>query len=380
MSGSGNAALYLADALSGFARKRGQKREHDSELERLAGIRSEDIAYRNQRDAAADAHVAADRERQSLMDAVNLAGGQQSVTLGRGERVGPVAGGGVAGMPGLSALTRVIAEAGANANMTRAGQLPGGPQVFVNPDRPARLQAVQQERQIAQARQLEEAERAGRTQRGQQAGLGGRELFAFGETGSVPAAPQPRQGPSPELVQLADGTYAWADPGDRSITPTGQQAPPKAGATDKAVTELDRSLQTLEVLTQNPSAAGDVAFGYAFMKLLDPETAVREGELSLLGSAKGLRTTLEQVVSRAKTGESLTPEQRQDYLRQARAIVQARKQQQGVASPLEAPRDSMMAPSTPQGAKPSMRDQIMNDPELSAEERADLLRRLPRGR
>lgn len=101
------------------------------------------------------------------------------------------------------------------------------------------------------------------------------------------------------------------------------------GQPDKATSQLDGNLETLRTLAQQNSPAGDVAFSYAFMKLLDPGSVVREGELKLLRDAAGLRTRMEGIANRAKTGQGLTQEQRADYLKQAEAIVAARKSAQG---------------------------------------------------
>jgi hypothetical protein len=128
--------------------------------------------------------------------------------------------------------------------------------------------------------------------------------------------PAPRE-PVPQFQPTSDGRAFNRFTGEFKGEPK-----PKDNS---ANSNIDNALTTLETLAANPSPAGDVAFGYAFIKLLDPTSVVREGELALLGKAKSLRTGMEQQIARIRTGEQLTPQQRQDYLEQARAIVAARK-------------------------------------------------------
>jgi hypothetical protein len=258
LSAGGNVGLFLADALRDLSLKRSRKRETDAEISYRDKVRGEDLAYRSSRDAAADAQAATDRQRQNLMDTVNLAGGPQAVTLGGGDRVGPVAGG---GMPGIGMLAGVLAQAQANKGMQRAGEIPGGPSVFVNPDRPQRLAAVAQER--ADSRQAEQVA-AERTRLGgiaDQLKLSGRDRVALTEFGQMPQERAPRA--PTQAWALQDGVLLNRETGE--IRPASVNGQPLSSVTGpKPATEgqtlaagfARRMLDSMRILEGDGEEAG----------------------------------------------------------------------------------------------------------------------------
>lgn len=66
-----------------------------------------------------------------------------------------------------------------------------------------------------------------------------------------------------------------------------------------------------------PSAASDMSMIYGFMKAQDPESSVREGEYASAEKAKGVPDYIINLYNKAKDGQILTPQQRQDFLAQA---------------------------------------------------------------
>jgi hypothetical protein len=62
------------------------------------------------------------------------------------------------------------------------------------------------------------------------------------------------------------------------------------------------------------SGAGDVALITSFMKMLDPGSVVRETEFATARDTNGLYESLQSSLSKAQTGELLTPAARQNYL------------------------------------------------------------------
>lgn len=56
---------------------------------------------------------------------------------------------------------------------------------------------------------------------------------------------EPREPTKPSLVQLGDGTWAWADHDNRTITPTGQTAPAKTGTGAVAQSRAGSALTAL---------------------------------------------------------------------------------------------------------------------------------------
>lgn len=90
-----------------------------------------------------------------------------------------------------------------------------------------------------------------------------------------------------------------------------------------AASEAADMLASLEALAANPSPTGDVAFQTLFMKALDPRSAVREGELDMLGNAGSMWDGFNARREKASTG-MLTPERRADMLEQARRVLGVR--------------------------------------------------------
>lgn len=77
----------------------------------------------------------------------------------------------------------------------------------------------------------------------------------------------------------------------------------------------------LEGLGQNATAAGDIALIYSFMKILDPGSVVRETEFATAQNAAGVPDQVRNVFNRVLNGERLNPDQRKDFLNQARTIA-----------------------------------------------------------
>ena len=82
----------------------------------------------------------------------------------------------------------------------------------------------------------------------------------------------------------------------------------------------------------DPSAAGDLALIFSYMKILDPGSTVREGEFANAQNAGSIPVAIQNIWNRAMTGERLQPEQRADFLNQSKNLYEAQAQgyQQGV--------------------------------------------------
>lgn len=126
------------------------------------------------------------------------------------------------------------------------------------------------------------------------------------------------------------------------------------------VTVRDAHAQ-IDRLAQSPSAASDVALIYSFMKILDPNSVVRETEYATAQNAAGVPDQIRNVWNRILAGERLNPTQRADFVAQARTVYGTRKQSYDqMRSQFAAiakrknldPRDTMIefAPPEPQAA------------------------------
>lgn len=83
-----------------------------------------------------------------------------------------------------------------------------------------------------------------------------------------------------------------------------------------------------KVQRTNPDAAGDLALVFNFMKILDPGSAVREGEQATAKNAAGVGEQVRNTYNRLMAGESLTPEQRVRFKNQAVEAFDSQKESQ----------------------------------------------------
>jgi len=80
-----------------------------------------------------------------------------------------------------------------------------------------------------------------------------------------------------------------------------------------------------------PTAAGDLSLIFNYMKMLDPDSTVREGEFANAERAKawfdeaGAPTAVRLAYEKAKKGTRLLPEQRADFINTARELMSAQK-------------------------------------------------------
>jgi hypothetical protein len=75
------------------------------------------------------------------------------------------------------------------------------------------------------------------------------------------------------------------------------------------------------VATGTASAAGDMSLVFSYMKMLDPGSTVREGEYANAQNAAGIPEKIRNIFNRAKDGQLLDPNQRTDFLNQAKTLA-----------------------------------------------------------
>jgi len=93
----------------------------------------------------------------------------------------------------------------------------------------------------------------------------------------------------------------------------------------KPYVELAQAYQKIETAAKNNSGAGDIALIYGFMKVLDPGSVVREGEFATAANAGGVSETVRSMYNRAVNGQRIGPEIRNDFLNQARNIIESQR-------------------------------------------------------
>jgi len=84
------------------------------------------------------------------------------------------------------------------------------------------------------------------------------------------------------------------------------------------------SYNTISSAAENPSAAGDLSLIFQYMKVLDPGSTVREGEFANAQNAAGVPDRIRNMFNNWSKGQRLDEKQRQDFITQAKKIVDAR--------------------------------------------------------
>jgi hypothetical protein len=88
------------------------------------------------------------------------------------------------------------------------------------------------------------------------------------------------------------------------------------------------SYASINNLVSSPaSAAGDISLIFAYMKILDPTSVVREQEQANAQNAAGVPDQIRNTYNQLLTGQRLNPRQRQDFANQARSLYQTRERQ-----------------------------------------------------
>jgi len=84
----------------------------------------------------------------------------------------------------------------------------------------------------------------------------------------------------------------------------------------------------VEASAKDPSAAGDLALIFNFMKVLDPGSTVREGEFASAQNSAGVPQQIRNIFNKVMSGERLAPKQRIDFLDRSRKLFKTAEEQQ----------------------------------------------------
>ena len=94
----------------------------------------------------------------------------------------------------------------------------------------------------------------------------------------------------------------------------------------KPYIEIGQAYKKVAEAGNSPSAAGDIAMIFGFMKILDPGSVVREGEFATAQNAAGIPDRVRAQYNAAINGQRLTDVQRTDFMNQAKNIIQSQRQ------------------------------------------------------
>jgi len=76
----------------------------------------------------------------------------------------------------------------------------------------------------------------------------------------------------------------------------------------------------IRVAAEDPSAAGDLSLIFNYMKILDPNSVVRESEFATAANAAGVPDRVRNTFNRVLSGERLAEDQRLDFVETARRL------------------------------------------------------------
>ena len=78
--------------------------------------------------------------------------------------------------------------------------------------------------------------------------------------------------------------------------------------------------EKIKAATKAPSAVGDLTIIFAYMKMIDPGSVVRESEQATAESARGVPAAIRNMYNKMLSGEKLPPAQREDFIKQSQNV------------------------------------------------------------
>lgn len=81
----------------------------------------------------------------------------------------------------------------------------------------------------------------------------------------------------------------------------------------------------IQSIGAKPSAAGDLALIFSYMKILDPGSTVREGEFANAQNAGGVPDKVQAMYNKIRTGERLSENQRADFLERSKDLYSSQR-------------------------------------------------------
>ena len=93
----------------------------------------------------------------------------------------------------------------------------------------------------------------------------------------------------------------------------------------KSFFDVRDSYNRIEASANNPSAAGDLALIFNYMKILDPKSVVREGEFANAQNTGSIPQIIWASYNRVLEGERLSPGMRGDFLSRSRDLFESQR-------------------------------------------------------
>lgn len=97
----------------------------------------------------------------------------------------------------------------------------------------------------------------------------------------------------------------------------------------KTFKEIDTAFKKVSGAAKSGTPAGDMSLIYAYMKLLDPGSSVKEGEYHQAGQTTGVPGQVINLYNRAKDGQLLNPQQRAEFAAESSKLYAVHRNQFG---------------------------------------------------
>lgn len=143
--------------------------------------------------------------------------------------------------------------------------------------------------------------------------------YRFSSDGGLEAIPGGPADPNTPSTKDDSRTFAKAD-----------KLRDEFNAQSKEFITVGDSYNMVREVAKNPDAAGDLSMIFAFMKMLDPNSVVREQEFANAQNAAGVPDRIRNQYNKVVSGERLNPTQRAEFIGQAKNLFNARKARQDV--------------------------------------------------
>lgn len=83
----------------------------------------------------------------------------------------------------------------------------------------------------------------------------------------------------------------------------------------------ENAYRKIQSAAQSKTPAGDISLIFSYMKVLDPNSTVREGEFATAQNAAGIPTQIVNAYNKAREGTRLSDDQRDDFVAQAGSLL-----------------------------------------------------------
>lgn len=171
----------------------------------------------------------------------------------------------------------------------------------------------------------------GRMQRGNQQTLQGQELTARAKEGGLERANRLKiatMGNEGDMLRALLAQRGQKEQQARQ-SETEMRKELMGNPVTRATQDVATAYERVKAASAAPSAAGDIALVYGFMKLMDPGSTVREGEFATAQNAGSVPQSILAQYNKIVSGERLAPELRKDFLGQAQRLYQAQLKRYG---------------------------------------------------